>query len=278
MRPFTKVLLVAVAVSSVGLGLWVMLSAHQRIQGRQKPPSLPAAPTVAHSVGGFLVRLRHSGRQSRQDERSAMGIPATFDISGVVTREFDIAADTAELPVVSVWGYALDGRGVAEPKRALDLTAQDGTRWRLEVLVLVEARDLTPSLRSLVGAKIRLRVSSVIFGVTRFETLRVWDAYGLVLALDFRLLDQLDDPDLCVSTGAHLGAIKNGCGTFTTKELAFTANSQLSLGPGHSGTLRVREHDYEVQNLASTFVTEYGRCTDMVDDVAWLVQRLPKSD
>jgi hypothetical protein len=95
------------------------------------------------------------------------------------------------------------------------------------------------------------------------------------LALDHRILLPIDDPDLSVTVGARLGGSSDTCGTFTTDALELRSEARVTLRPAERGQLRVRGLSYEAWNLAATFVTDDQRCTDLVNDVAWLVRRLP---
>ncbi len=230
---------------------------------------------ASREMGGFLVRLRHSGKETKQDTLSTMGMPSVFEIAGVAKRQFEPGPDTPQPLAVSVSGLVLNEAGVVEPERALDIVATDGTDWRLELAVFSGKHDLTPSFSALIGKAIRVRVEAVTFGVTPFTSLRVRDDDGLVVALGSQLIDPLQDPDLKVEHGTRIELTTGDCGTFTVNALDFAADTRLSLQPAQHGKLRIHGKDYEAWNMASTFVTHDQHCTDLVNDVAWSVQRLP---
>jgi hypothetical protein len=235
----------------------------------------PSARAYAHPAGGYVIRLSHSGSSSKYDELAIMGQPALFDLSGTLERELELEPNSPMLPAVSVAGLVLDASGIITPRRAFELLAADGRRWQIDVAARSGERDLTP--RQLVprGGFIRAQIQSVTFGVTSFAALRISDARGLLLALDHRILLPIDDPDLSVTVGARLGGSSDTCGTFTTDALELRSEARVTLRPAERGQLRVRGLSYEAWNLAATFVTDDQRCTDLVNDVAWLVRRLP---
>jgi hypothetical protein len=110
--------------------------------------------------------------------------------------------------------------------------------------------------------------------VAGFTAVRLDDAAGLLLALDFRLPNHSNDANLRVQRGPDITQRTDDCGTYATSSLLFGAE-QRRLRPGESGPLAMDDLNYRARNLAASFLVKVGSCTDQVSDVAWVVQRLP---
>lgn len=258
----------------VALGGFVHVMHRSRAPRAVAPPPRRALDQT-WPYGGFLVRLSHSGARTLADERALLGLQTQFDISGVVSSELLIGASLQPLETHCVVPMVLSQAGVVEPRRALEITATDGTRWRLEVAVFSGDRDVTPDLGSELGVFARLRVDTVTFGVTPFSAVRLDDADGLVLALDFRLADDGAGSDLPVRAGPVLSRTTDSCGTYATTLLLFSSEPRGVLRPGGSTILTIGDLEYRAWNLNASLLTEPGGCTDQVSNVAWAVQRLP---
>jgi hypothetical protein len=224
--------------------------------------------------GGFSVQLSHSGEHTFADQL-AFFQPSDFVLTGLVVSETSYVP-SEPLGPYSIRQLVLGEHGMLEPRRSLELATGDGKTWRLELAAFSGKDDLTPDLGFLVGQVIELRAHSVMFGVTRFAAVRIDDADGLVLALDYRVGMESEAGNLRVERGPDLRRISDTCGTFATSSLRFDGATSVLLRPGQPGALTLGDLEYRAQPLAASFLVERGSCTCLVNDVAWAVQRRPE--
>jgi hypothetical protein len=266
-------ILLALGIASLStLGAFVYHRSHNRPSlGATSKPGLVLS---SGPYGGFMVRLSHSGARSQRDELALMGAEAEFDVTGIVVSEFSAGETKPPLETYSVAQVAIGESGLVEPRRALEIISEDRTVWRLELAVFSGKHDLTPDLSSQIGSLVHLQVQSVTFGVTSFTAVRLDDADGLLLALDFRLSDDSNDANLQVQRGPDIAQRTDACGTYAISSLLFGADKR-PLRPGDSGTVAMDDLNYRTWNLAASLLIKVGSCTDQVSDIAWAMQRLP---
>jgi hypothetical protein len=128
----------ALTVASViGIGAAAGVAVHQNQRLLPGTPSAPAEPssTSSYETGGYLVNLRHSGEQTIEETFGLLAPSRTFDVSGTATRELTMSRETPDLPAISVAHVVIDDSGVVRPRRALEVTAESGLLWRLELAV-----------------------------------------------------------------------------------------------------------------------------------------------
>lgn len=232
--------------------------------------SQPSRPSFPH--GGYSIVLQHTGDATREDD---LFYPpeATFNIVGIATHT-KFGSESPAFQTTSVqepWLYDQ----ASEPLQTLDILASHGAVWRLQLRVVIDGRDESPQLEQLVGRPVQLHVKRSRFGIGTFAALRLSDADGLLVALDFRSFLPGQDPDVATDMGTTLYVGTDTCGTYETKTLELTGDAPLSLRPGQHATLPIHDQDYEAWNLASTMLTNNQNCTDMFSSFAWFVERHP---
>lgn len=251
---------------------WTQCWGRGGVVGAPAPSSPPPPPRFPQ--GGYGILLQHTGEASRQDD--LFDTPeAAFHVVGVAV-EAKVGGEAPAFQTTAVREPWLYDEG-PEASQVLDILASHGVVWRLQLRVVIDGRDQSPRLEQLVGHPIRLHAERFRFGIGTFAALRLSDADGLVVALDFRSFRSGEDPDVAIDTGATLYVGTDSCGSSEIKTLELVGDTPLSLRPGQHATLSIHDQDYEVWNLASTMLTKDQHCTDMFSNLAWFVERRPLS-
>ncbi|TNE84021.1 MAG: hypothetical protein EP330_31140 [Deltaproteobacteria bacterium] len=176
-----------------------------------------------------------------------------------------------------------DTAGAARGAAGMTLRTEDGQLHTVGWSLLVGEDDVTPALRLVeVG-------DAVVVNFVRTNDwgqdhgLAITDDAGVVLALeegwstDFDRLGT-DNPlaGLSVERGDATGPRKaDQCGTRRGYELSFEADTELTLGPNHSGNITDGDHMLVVQNAGSWGFVGQVNCTDTWGPTAWAAWRVP---
>ena len=251
---------------------WSQRLGRGAVVGTPAPSSEPLRPRFPQ--GGYGIVLQHTGEASRQDDL-LYASEGAFNVVGIAAHA-KFGGESPAFQTTSVWQPWLYDQARSELLQTLDILASHGVVWRLQLEVVVDGRDESPRLERLVGRPIQLHAERYRYGVGTFAALRLSDADGLVVALDFRSFDPGEDADVAARTGATLDVGVDGCGTHEIKTLELAGDAPLSLRPGQHATFPIHDQDYDAWNLASTMLTKDQHCTDMFSNYAWFVERRPE--
>lgn len=251
--------------------VWGERTRRGSVVGAAAHSSQPLPPKFPQ--GRYGVVLQHTGEALPEDDLVYASHTA-FNVVGIAAQA-RLGDDSPAFQTMSVWEPWLSDQARPHGPPALDILASHGVVWRLRLEVVVDDRDESPRLERLVGRPIRLHAERFQFGVGTFVALRLSDADGLALALDFRSFDPGEDADVASRPGATLYVGTDDCGTYEIKTMELAGDARLSLRPGQHATLPIHDQDYEAWNLASTMLTKDQHCTDMFSNFAWLVERHP---
>jgi hypothetical protein len=131
---------------------------------------------------------------------------------------------------------------------------------------------VAPSLEPMVGSTvtIRARTSNVFYAM--LYDVAVFDNDGLVMWLLHHtgsIESSLSGTSLAVKPGA--GVCKQSCGL--RRQLVFTAQTEVALEPGASGTLSIDDKPYLIHSLGASERLPEDTCSDGFSQARWLVTR-----